>query len=45
MAHTFGGDKTLESMWELHDKIHRAWTAAQPQSITARLAYADFLVN
>jgi hypothetical protein len=34
-----------ESMWELHDQIHRAWTAVKPASITARLAYADFLVG
>ena len=32
-------------MWELHEKIHKAWITAKPQSITARVAYADFLVN
>lgn len=34
-----------EGMWKLHDQIHRAWITAHPQSITARLAYADFLVS
>lgn len=34
-----------EDMWELHDQIHRAWIAAHAQSLTARLAYADFLVS
>lgn len=31
-----------ESMWELHDRIHEAWIAAKPESITARVAHADF---
>ena len=34
-----------ENMWELHDQIHRAWMTAKPESITARVAYADFLVD
>lgn len=34
-----------ESMWQLHDKIHEAWIAAKPDSITARVAHADFLVE
>jgi len=34
-----------ESMWQLHDQIHQAWIAAKPDSITARVAYADFLVS
>ncbi|MEQ1838942.1 MAG: hypothetical protein ABL994_00920 [Verrucomicrobiales bacterium] len=34
-----------ESMWQLHDEIHRAWIEAKPESITARIAYADFLVE
>ncbi len=34
-----------ESMWQLHEEIHRKWIAARPESITARIAYADFLVS
>ena len=34
-----------ESMWELHDRIHEAWIAAKPESITARVAHADFLTE
>ena len=34
-----------ESMWQLHDRIHRDWIAAFPQSVTARVAYADFFVS
>jgi len=34
-----------EEMWELHDQIHKAWIAAKPDSITARVAHADFLVT
>jgi len=32
-----------ESMWQLHDRIHQDWIAQFPASITARIAYADFL--
>jgi hypothetical protein len=32
-----------ESMWRLHDRIHRDWIAKYPESATARLAHADFL--
>lgn len=32
-----------ESMWQLHDAIHKEWIAAKPQSVTARVAHADFL--
>lgn len=32
-----------ESMWRLHDRIHRDWIAQKPDSVTAKLAYADFL--
>lgn len=35
-------DDEPESMWQLHDRIHQAWIAAFPKSITARIAYADF---
>lgn len=38
-------DEEPERMWELHDQIHRQWVAAFPQSITARVAYADFLTS
>lgn len=34
-----------ESMWRLHDRIHRDWIAKKPDSITARLAYADYFVS
>ena len=34
-----------ESMWQLHDRIHHDWIAAKPDSVTARVAYADFLVE
>lgn len=34
-----------ESMWQLHDKIHQEWIAAKPTSITARIAYLDFLTD
>ncbi len=27
-----------EDMWQLHEQIHRDWTAAKPESLTARLA-------
>jgi len=30
-------------MWQLHDRIHQDWIAQFPTSITARIAYADFL--
>ena len=34
-----------ESMWQLHDRIHKGWIAAKPDSITARIAHADFLAE
>ena len=34
-----------ESMWQLHDQIHRNWIDRNPASITARLAYADFFCS
>lgn len=38
-------DDEPESMWELHDRIHQEWIAAKPRSITARVAYAEFLIE
>lgn len=38
-------DEEPPSMWELHEQIHKAWIAAKPESITAKVAYADFLVD
>lgn len=38
-------DKEPETMWELHDRIHRDWIAQFPESITARVAYADFFTD
>jgi hypothetical protein len=32
-----------ESMWKLHDEIHKEWEKRFPESITARVARADFL--
>ncbi|HSI13680.1 MAG TPA: DUF4034 domain-containing protein [Chthoniobacter sp.] len=37
-------DYEKEPMWQLHDRIHKDWIAAYPKSITAHVAYADFLV-
>jgi hypothetical protein len=34
-----------ESMWRLHDQIHRDWIAKKPESISARVAYADFFCS
>jgi hypothetical protein len=34
-----------ESMWRLHDTIHREWEAKFPQSITACVARAEFLTT
>lgn len=38
-------DEEPETMWQSHDQIHREWIAAYPGSITARVAYADFLTD
>ncbi len=38
-------DSEKEGMWQLHERIHKAWLATYPDSITARIAYADFLVD
>jgi len=37
--------KEPESMWQLHDKIHQEWIATKPDSATARVAYAQFLIS
>ena len=34
-----------ESMWQLHDTIHKEWIAAKPDSITACVARIVFLVE
>ncbi|RYD18138.1 MAG: DUF4034 domain-containing protein, partial [Verrucomicrobiaceae bacterium] len=34
-----------ESMWQLHDQIHRDWLKKYPDSITARVAHANFLIT
>lgn len=34
-----------ESMWQLHERIHKDWITAKPDSITARVAYANFLAD
>lgn len=38
-------DDETESMWQLHEQIHQDWIAKKPASITARIAYADFLLS
>lgn len=38
-------DDEPESMWQLHDQIHRAWIEAKPDSVTARVAHAGFLTT
>ena len=34
-----------ESTWQLRQKIHREWREKFPDSVTARVAHADFLVK
>jgi len=34
-----------ESLWELHAQKHKSWEASKPDSITARVAHAKFLVD
>jgi hypothetical protein len=34
-----------ESMWQLHEQIHQAWEKKFPDSITARVAYIEFLTS
>jgi len=38
-------DDEPESMWQLHDAIHKRWIEAKPDSITARVAHADFFIS
>ena len=38
-------DEEQEGMWMLHDQIHQQWLKAKPDSITAHVAYADFLAK
>lgn len=38
-------DDEPESMWQLHDKIHREWEQKFPDSITARVSRARFLTD
>jgi hypothetical protein len=38
-------DDETEGMWQLHDRIHKDWIAKKPESITARIAYADYLLS
>jgi hypothetical protein len=35
-------DDEPEGMWKLHDEIHKEWEKQFPESITARVAHADF---
>jgi hypothetical protein len=38
-------DDETEEMWKEHERIHQQWIAANPTSVTARVAYADFLTS
>ena len=38
-------DNEPEGMWQLHETIDEAWERAEPQSVTARVAHADFLTT
>ncbi len=38
-------DDEPESMWQLHDKIHSEWIAKFPESITAKVAHARFMME
>lgn len=38
-------DDEPASMWQLHDRIHQEWIEARPESIAARVAYAEFLTD
>jgi hypothetical protein len=38
-------DEDPQSTWQLHQKIHREWREKFPNSVTARVAHADFLVK
>jgi hypothetical protein len=38
-------DSEPESMWLLHKQIHEEWLAKKPESVTARVAFADFWVS
>jgi len=35
----------LEDQWQAHEQMHKDWVAARPESVTAHLAHAEFLVN
>jgi hypothetical protein len=39
------GDWEPDSMWQLHERIHKDWEKAYPQSIAARIAHANFWVS
>ena len=36
-------DSEPESMWQLHDRIHKDWIAGRPGSVTAQVARVGFL--
>ena len=38
-------EEELEPMWQLHEQIHQGWEKKFPDSITARVAHADFLTS
>lgn len=38
-------DDEPESMWQLHDQIHKEWIAKFPDSATAKIAHARFMME
>ncbi len=38
-------DEEPEGVWKQHEKIHKKWMEAKPDSAVARVAYAGFLAN
>src|SRR5262249_42889906 len=34
-----------DALWQSHDRICQEWIATHPESITARMAHADFLIS
>lgn len=39
------GANEPESVWQNHDTLHRDWIAKFPESVTAKVAYADFFLS
>jgi len=39
------GEEELDSVWQTHERRHRDWISAMPESMTARVALVDFLIG